>query len=269
MIIPPSQDACSSSHGCFDPLEITWSKRLLTHTLKLNRERGDDRSAAHSLRHLCDANRGIGLCEEGIKQVEEASAIFKRLGNRLGEARCLMDLGPLFYSNHRFDAAEEAVSHTIALLPQKGEQSRVCEAHRILGRIYQSKGEMRKAINHFEIALGIASSFGWNDLLFLVHYDLAYLFFGEGRFDDGQAHIERAKSYAVNQSYYLGLVMELQARLWCKQHRLEEARAEALCAFDLIERLGAAKSLKRCRMLLERIEKEMDKPAIPKKLTAG
>ena len=45
------------------------------------------------------------------------------------------------------------------LLSDKGEQFVVCERYRVLGLVCQSKGEAEKAINHFETALGIASSF--------------------------------------------------------------------------------------------------------------
>jgi hypothetical protein len=76
----------------------------------------------------------------------------------------------------------------------------------------------------------------------------------KGEFDDTQTHVERAKSYAVNYTYYLGLAMWVQARLWYRQHRLEEARAEALCAADVFEGLGAARDLKKCRALLRKIE---------------
>jgi len=54
--------------------------------------------------------------------------------------------------------------------------------------------------------------------------------------------------------------MELQATVWYKQDRVEEARAEALRAVDVYEKLGAARDLERCRELLQRIEKKMKNP---------
>jgi hypothetical protein len=39
--------------------------------------------------------------------------------------------------------------------------------------------------------------------------------------------------------------MELQAWVWYNQHRLEEARSEALRAADIYEKLGAAKDVER------------------------
>jgi tetratricopeptide (TPR) repeat protein len=238
-------------------------KRLLAHTLKLQRERGDDYGVARTLRHLSRASRRMGLREEGIQQLEEASEILERLGDTVGQARCLKDIAGSLSLDRRFDAAEEAASHAIDLLAGKSEEFLVCKLHRLLGNIYRSKGETENAIDHLEVARGIASSFNWDHQLFFVHYDLATLFYDKGELDDAQAHVERAKSYAVNHTYYLGLAMQLQAGLWHKQHKLEEARAEALCAVDVFERLGAAVDLKGCRRLVQQIEEEMRKLVIP------
>jgi len=111
--------------------------------------------------------------------------------------------------------------HAIDLVPEGGEQSLVCGSRRALGNISRSKGDTEKAIRHFEIALEIASPFDWHDLLFWIHYELAGLFRGEGRFDDANAHIERAKSHTVDSAYNLGHAMELKARVWYHQSRRE------------------------------------------------
>ena len=50
----------------------------------------------------------------------------------------------------------------------------------------------------------------------------------------------------------------MQARIWYKQDRLEEAGSEALRATDIYERLGAAQDMESCRKLLQVIEKELD-----------
>ena len=157
------------------------------------------------------------------------------------------------FVDEQLDAAEEAASRAIHLLP-KGEQSWICDAHRVLGYIYQSKGETEKAIHHFELALGFASSLNWADRLFWVYYELAELFSDQARFDDAHAHIERAKSHAVDGAYNLGLAMELKARFWYRQHMFEEAKLEALRAVGSYEKVGATKELTRCRELLEEID---------------
>ena len=236
-------------------------KELLSHALKLQRERGDDHRAARTLRHLSETNREMGLHKEGIQLAGEASGIYKRLGDTTAHARCLRDLAWLLCKDGQLDPAEEAASRAIELLQGKGEQYLVCGSHRILGNTYRSKGEREKAVHHFKVALGIASSFNWLYELCQVHSSLAELFLDEGRFDDAQADVELAKSHAVDHACYMGRAMVLQARLWYKQGKLEEARSEALCAADVFEKLGAANDMEDCRKLLQDVREELNGPA--------
>ena len=238
-------------------------ERLIAHTLKLQKERGDDRGVARTLRHISRANRHMGPSREGVRLVEEASEILERLGDSVGRARCLKDLAWSLYSNNQFDAAEEAATRAVDLLSEKGEQVHFCESHRALGHIYRSQGDVGKAVHHLEVALGVASSFDWDDEPFLVHHDLARLYRDEGRFDEAQVHPGRAGSHASNHIYSLGRAMEVQAELWYKQDRVKEAKSAALRAADAYEKLGAAKDLKRCRVLLQWIEEEMNKQVVP------
>ena len=212
------------------------------------------------LSHLSEANRLVGLHEEGIEQAVEAADIFERLGGTLMQTRSLINLARLLHDDKQLDAAEEAASRAIALIPEERQGFQFCETHRLLGDIYQSKGETEKAIHHNEVALGITSSFDWHDFLFWIYCNLAELLCDEGRFDEAHARIERAEFHAANSSYNLGRAGALEARIWCKQHRLDEARSEALHAADVYEKLGATRDAEHCRELLKRIEKGLDAP---------
>jgi len=234
-------------------------KRLLTHALKLWRGWGYDNKVAETLRSLSNVNRRMELYEEGIRQAKEASETFARLDDPVGQARSLIDLALLLCSDRQLDAAEGAASHAINLLSEKGEQFKVCLCHRVLGKIYHFKGDTEKASHHFEVALGIASSFDWPDQLFWIHHHLACLFFDQGRFDDAYAHIECAKSHAVN-AYYLARAMKQQATFWCDQRKLEESKSEALHAVEVFEKLGATRDVEECRKLLQRINEETNSP---------
>jgi len=235
-------------------------KRLLSRALNLWREQGNVHRVAGTLVVLSEANRHIGLHEEGIQQAKEALGIYEQLGDVVKRADCLFKLAWLFQSDKQLDAAEEAIFRAIDLLPEKGERYRTCASHRTLGTIYRFKGEMEKATHHLEVAIRIASSFNWHHELFWAHHGLVGLFLDGGRFDDAQAHIEHAKSHTGNDAYRLGRATEEQARIWYKQDRLEEARSEALQVADLYEKLGAAKDLERCRELLQDIEMELNTP---------
>ena len=250
-------------------IELSWlfdlvensvgQRRLSTHALQLGRMRGDDFVVVQALWLLSVSNRHLGLYEEGIQQANEALEICERLNNTFGRARSLHYLAWLLYEDKQLDAAEGAASQLINPHSEKSDQPLVCECHRLLGRIHSSKGEVEKAVNHFEAALRMASSLGWRSGQFWVHRNLATLFSEQGRFDDSQAHVERAKSHAVNNTYLMGHAMELQAQVWYKQRRLGEARSEVLCAADTYEMAGATKDLGMCRDFLRRIEEEMEK----------
>ena len=232
------------------------SKQLLLHTLKLWRERGNNFRVAETLRFLSSSNKLLDHYEEGIRQAREALGIYTRLNHVLGQARTLEWLARLLHSDNQLDAAEEAASRAIDLLSGKREQFVVCKCHHVLGEICYSRGETERAIDHFETALRIASPSNWHGQLAQNHYELANLFFKEGRFDDAHASVERAKSHCINDPYSLGRAMELQARFWYGQGKFEEAKSEALGAADVFERLGAAKDLEDCRALLRDIEEK-------------
>ena len=229
-------------------------KRLLIYTLKLWREQGDDCRVALTLRDLSDTNRRMGLEKEGIQQAKEASELYGRLGDTAGQAGCLNKLALLLQSDNQLDAAEEAASRAIGLLPEKGQQLCVCEVHSTLGSICKSKGKRDQAIHHFEVALGIASPFNWHNELFWVHYCLVDLFSEEGRFNDAHAHVERAKFHAVNDTYLLGRAFRLHASVWGIQRMFGKAKIEALRALDLFEKLGAADDAEFTRRTLKSIE---------------
>ena len=239
------------------------SKRLLTHTSKLWRERGSDRMVAQALRFSSDVNRLMGLCGEGIEQAGGALEIYERFDNTSMQVECLKNLALLLREDGQFYAAEEAASRAINLIGEKGDEFRLCELHRVLGEIYRSKGETEKAISHFEMALEIAAPFGWHDILFWAHFSLVLLFRNNGRFEDAQAHIERTKPHTVISAYYLACVMHLQASIWYKQHRFEDARSEALRAFNALEQLGAAREVELCRELLRDIQGELAISVLP------
>ena len=243
------------SHLIFSVGNHEETKRLCAHALKLWRERGDELRVARTLRHLSDANRMLHLYEEGVEQAKEALEVFERHNDTSRQGKSLCDLAYLWWGDGQFDAAEEAAFRAIDLLSDAGNQFQVCQCHRVLGDIYRSKGETEKAISHLETALGIASSSNWFVHLFWIYHSLAFLFSEQGRFDDANTHIERAKSQMVNHPYRLARAMELQAWIWYEEGRFEDAKSEALRAVDVFEKVGAAKDVEYCRRFLQRIDK--------------
>ena len=201
-------------------------------------------------------NRKVDRVNEAMEQAKEAADIYKRLNKKMAQAQSWHILALLLYNDNQLGAAEETASRVISLLLDKGGQHTICQSHCLLGDIYSSKGKTKKALDHYKTALRIASSFDWPGEQFRIHHSLANLFLGQNRFDVAHAHAEHAKSHAINHPYKLGLAMELQARIWYNQCRLEEAKSEALRAINVYEKIGATKDVEDCRAILRDIERQ-------------
>ena len=134
--------------------------------------------------------------------------ICKELKDGSGQGLSLQQLAVLLSTNNQLDATEKAASKALNLLSSKGNQFEVCQCYCVLGSICCSKGNTEMAVSHFEAALVIASSFNMHFQLFWIHYSLASLLFCQSKFDNAYAHIECAKSHAVNNPYLLGHAME-------------------------------------------------------------
>ena len=268
VVLGPKIEALADGHpsklGCLFRLSLllqavgnyTEPKRLLTRALELSQEQGDERGLALTLRHLSHLHCWVDLFEEGISRAKEASEIYERLGDTAEQAECLIELAWLLYYDEQLDAAKEAASCAIDLLPDESGQFDVCRCHHALGVIHHSKGEIKKATHHLEVALAIASPFQWLNLLSCIHLSLADLSTDEGGFDDAHTHVEHARLHAVNDhdTHLLARATWQQAIVWRRQNRFEEARSEGLRALDAFEKLGAANDVEDVRELLREIE---------------
>ena len=228
-------------------------KRLLVCALRLWRERGDGFKVGQTLGFLSSVGVALGLHKEGIEQAKEAVEIYKGLNSAVGQGISWWQLAQLLHADNQLDHAEEAASQAINLLTGKNEYA-VWICYRILGEISHSKGEVEKALGHFEVALRIATASNLHLPLFWTHYSMADLFFKRNEFEEAHAHIEQAKSHVINDPYQLGHAVERQATFWYKQHKFEEARCEALCAANLYRNIGATNDVERCQAILQRIE---------------
>ena len=108
-------------------------RRLLTNTLRLCREQGDDFQVAQILVSLSNVSSLLDHLEEGIQQVEEALGIYKQLKDISGQGLSLWQLAVLLSTNNQHDAAEEAASQALDLLSSKGNQFEVCQCYCVLG----------------------------------------------------------------------------------------------------------------------------------------
>ena len=256
----PSKPQCLSELASLYSIvgDSAGARRLLSHTLKLQRERGDDFGIASTLMHLVSTvNHSPDLCEEGIQQAREAMTIYQRLGNAVEVVRCHSWLSSLFRWANRLDDAEKCESQAIeladALMPIIHPATRGA-LHGSLGMIYGCRGDREKSIFHIEASLGAIHS---RTIQFHVHYVLATAHITAGRFDDAEAHFEHAEPLAADASPELGRVALLRADILRGRGKFEEARFEALRSLDLAEKFGGEGIVDRAKEILRLIDEDM------------
>ena len=230
------------------------SSRLLTHVLKLWRDRGDLRQVAVTLEWLASTKSLTGFPAEEMQLATEALKISEQLGDVLQQARCLSLVAMSLLEDNQVDTAEETASRAIALLPENSKAVTVCRCHHVLGVIYCQKGDREKAIKHFEVSLGTATSHNLHNEAFLAHYSLADLFVRERNFEAINAHLEGAKLHAVNNAGNVAHTVALQGIIFFLQGRYEEAKPEVLRAVEAFEKIGATLDAGTYRRLYDTME---------------
>ena len=71
------------------------------------------------------------------------------------------------------------------------------------------------------------------------------------------ASVERAKLHTLDEGYKLGRTTQMQAGVWYRLHKLEDTKSEVLQALEVYENLGAERSAKFCRNLLQYIDRDI------------
>ena len=258
----PSKPKCLSQLAqLFDGLgNFTEAKRLMSHALELERMRGDDARVSATLRPLSDVNRHLDLYGEGIRKAEEALEISERIGDTIGQALCLRALAMALVDDRKLNAARNTASRALSLITENHQEYLLSLVHLILGRIHLYEGEEKGAIHHLETTLRITSPFNWHHLQFWTHYYLTILFGYGGKLENESAHIEQAKSHAINGTlqYELGRVIQMQAEVWFGQLRLEDAKSEALHSLEIFEKIGATEDAMYSKTLLQKFERVLE-----------
>ena len=122
----------------------TKRKQLLTLTMKLEGQRGNDSMVPWASRRLSDANRRLRPCGEGIQHVEKILEIYD-LTRRHGPAGKLLE-GPRSLVGQR-QRTRHRRSHRIPWnqsIPEKGQECLACLCHVYLVMFIVPKGKRRR-----------------------------------------------------------------------------------------------------------------------------
>jgi tetratricopeptide (TPR) repeat protein len=93
--------------------------------------------------------------EEARKSLEEAVEIFQQTGNVMEHAKCLNEIGEIFYFQAEWKAALDYYQKALALREQIGNREDIAESLHNIGEIHYFQGEWGKALNYYQQALSL------------------------------------------------------------------------------------------------------------------
>ena len=192
-------------------LDGPWADAITRHAAAIEAAQhlGDRLGQANALIDLGGLRGVTGDYPGAAGDLEEALGIYRDLGDRLGQANALIDLGEVHLSTGEYPAAAQLLEHALGICRDLGDQLGQARALRDLGVVRWATGEYPAAAQLLEQALGICRDLG--DRL-------------------GQAHALRD----------LGYVRRLTGEYPAAAQALEQALG--ICR-DLGDRLGQANAL--------------------------
>jgi tetratricopeptide (TPR) repeat protein len=128
--------------------------------LALYRSIGDMLGEANSLLKLGDLAQNRSQYNEAQKYYEQALRIYPLIGEILGEANCLHSLGDLELSRSKYDKARERFEEALQLYKQIGEPLGEANCIQALAQIALSRTQLNEAQTRYEEALQLYRQIG-------------------------------------------------------------------------------------------------------------
>jgi tetratricopeptide (TPR) repeat protein len=160
-----------------------------THALRAAVNRGD-RAAAH-------ANLGIvlwrlGRYQEAARELDEALALYRELGDRGGEARALSNLGIVDERQGRYDSAAGYQARALAIYREVGDALGEVHTHGNLGIVDERQGRYDSAIEHLRRALALCRRAGYRSGEAYTLLNLGHVHLRTEQHGEAAEHFDRA-----------------------------------------------------------------------------
>ena len=139
-----------------------WESAITRHTTAVAAARhlGDRLGHANALIDLGDLRRRIGHYRGAAEALEEALAICREAGHRLGEADALTFLGDLRRMTGDYRGSAEALDDALTICGDAGSRLGEASALTFLGVVRRMTGDYRGSAEALEEALGISRDIG-------------------------------------------------------------------------------------------------------------
>jgi len=143
-------------------LDGPWADAITRHTAAIQaaRDLGDRLGQAGALNDLGEIRQRIGDYPAAAQALEQALDSYRDLGDRLGQARALSCLGDVRQLTGDYPAAIRDLEQALGIYRDFGDRLGWADALRYLGDVRQLTGDYPAAIRDLEQALGIYHDLG-------------------------------------------------------------------------------------------------------------
>jgi tetratricopeptide (TPR) repeat protein/transcriptional regulator with XRE-family HTH domain len=142
-------------------LDGPWAEAITRHTAAVQAARslGDRLGEANALGDLGDVQGLAGEYPAAAQALEQALAIYRDLGDRLGQANALRDLG-YARGGDDYPAAAQALEQALAIYRDLGDRLGQADVLTLLGILWLVTGDLRASARAEEQALAICRDLG-------------------------------------------------------------------------------------------------------------
>jgi len=139
-----------------------WADAITRHTAAIHAARhlGDRLGQAGALNDLGDVRRLTGDYRAAAQDLEQALGLYRDLGDRLGQANALNDLGAVRWMTSDYRAAAQDLEQALGLYRDLGDRLGQAYALRYLGVVQMLTGDYRAAAQAQGQALGLYCDLG-------------------------------------------------------------------------------------------------------------
>jgi CHAT domain-containing protein/Tfp pilus assembly protein PilF len=128
--------------------------------LELYRKAGDRKGEAQALNNIGLVHRSLGEMQKALEKLNEALPVRRAAGDRKGEADTLNNIGVIYGSTGEMQKALEKFSEALNIRRAAGDRKGEAQTLDNIGVIYWSLGEMQKALEKHSEALPVRRATG-------------------------------------------------------------------------------------------------------------
>lgn len=161
----------------------------LVRALVLYKRSGQRFGEAETVNALGIGYNRLGQADDAEEQFRKAVELRRALGNRRGLATSLRNLGNVLALSGRFDEAAARFAEARALYDELGDREGLAAIENELGLLAEERGDYAAALDAFRRALKLWQQLGHEPGIATALNDIGFAQFQLGAYDDAQAYL--------------------------------------------------------------------------------